>query len=176
KVDLRPRQAVDSLVAHYHAREQVRVDLLVLDARVTGRDAPPEEPGQQPGRIPRELQETDRLTGELVTGGTAADDVPHPAPLDEQYLLLPGGRDARIEEKAIGVRGADQAGDECRGTEHVGVHHEDRPVEGVPRRPQREDRALAVAGVGDDTEAKPGRRRVGGGTGRGLPEPPDGGR
>ena len=71
------------------------------------------------------------------------------------------------------MRRADEAGDQCRRAEHVGVHHEDRPGERSARRPEGENRSFAVARVGEDTDTEARGRRIEGGAHRFRPEAHD---
>src|SRR5262249_3007407 len=87
------------------------------------------------------------LAHELVPRRTAAYDVANAAVAHQQHLLLPGVLLPGVEQEAVRVRRADEASEHVRRAEHVGVHDEHSAVERLPRRPQREDGALAEAHV-----------------------------
>src|SRR5581483_6349545 len=106
-----------------------------------------------------ELQEPDRLAGELVARRPSADDVPHDAVAHEEHLLLARRRDARVEEEAVRVRGADESREHGRPAEDVGVHDERGAVEELARGPEREDRAFVEARVEEPAKAQ--ARRAG---------------
>src|SRR5205807_2050723 len=152
EIDLGPRHPVDPLEADGNARQEVGVDLLVLDAGLAARDPFREEIAQDPRRVARELQEADRLAGELVSRSAAAHDVANPAAADEQHLLLASDLDAAVEEEAVGLRGVDQPLEHRRRAEDVGVHHDDRA--GQPPARGREE-PLADTGREDDRRHRP---------------------
>src|SRR5262249_38477815 len=90
EVDLGPGHPVGALEPDGDAREERRVHLLVLDAGPSGGDLGIEERAEEARGVGVELEETDRLAGELVAGRAATDDAPDPAVAHEEHLLLAG--------------------------------------------------------------------------------------
>jgi hypothetical protein len=77
------------------------------------------------------------------------DAIAHPVELD----LLAGVGEPAVQEQRAGRGRGDEAGEEVRGEEHVGIHHQRAvPREGVARAPQRQDGALLVFGVLDEAD------------------------